>query len=54
MDFSAKHLEFVLACYGISAVLLLLMTVTIVLRSKKHDRHLARLEKARAQAKKKP
>ena len=48
MDFSAKHMEFVLACYGISAALLLLMTVTIVLRARKHDRHLARLELARA------
>lgn len=52
MDFSAKHMEFVLACYGISAVLLVLMTATIVLRSKKHDRHLAKLELARKEAKK--
>lgn len=52
MDFSAKHMEFVLACYGISAVLLLLMTATIVLRSKKHDRHLAKLNLVRKKAKK--
>lgn len=52
MDFSAKHMEFVLACYGISALLLVLMTATIVLRAKKHDRHLAKLELARSKAKK--
>ncbi len=51
MDLSAKHMEFVLACYAISAVLLLVMTVTIVLRSKKHDKQLAQLEQARARAK---
>lgn len=51
MDFSAKHMEFVLACYAISAVLLVIMTATIVLRSKKHDRHLARLELARKKTK---
>jgi len=47
MDFSAKHIEFVLICYGISAFMLLAMTVTIVLRSKQRDRQLAILEKAR-------
>ncbi len=52
MDLSAKHMEFVLACYGISAVLLLVMTLTIVIRSKQHDRQLARLEQARGKAKK--
>lgn len=51
MDFSARNIEFVLACYAISAVLLLVMTATIVLRSKKHDRQLAQLEQARARAK---
>ncbi|HFC04790.1 MAG TPA: heme exporter protein CcmD [Rhizobiales bacterium] len=51
MDFSAKHIEFVLACYAISAVLLALMTITIVWRSKKHDRELARLEQARGKSK---
>jgi len=47
MDFSAKHMEFVLICYGISAFMLLAMTITIVMRSKQRDRQLAVLEKAR-------
>jgi len=51
MDFSAKHIEFVLACYAITAVMLVLMTATIVWRSKKYDRDLARLEQARIKAK---
>ncbi|VAV86436.1 hypothetical protein MNBD_ALPHA08-2129 [hydrothermal vent metagenome] len=51
MDFSARNIEFVLACYAITAVLLVVMTATIVLRAKKHDRELARLEQARIKAK---
>jgi len=50
MDFAAKHIEFVLACYGISAALLVIMTIAVVLRSKQHDRQLAMLEKARGRA----
>jgi len=51
MDFSAKHMEFVLICYGVSAFMLLAMTITIVIRSKQRDRQLAVLEKARGKKK---
>ncbi|HFC05145.1 MAG TPA: heme exporter protein CcmD [Rhizobiales bacterium] len=51
MDFTAKHIGFVLACYGISAVMLLIMSLAIVIRSKRYDRQLARLEQARGKRK---
>lgn len=52
MDLSAKHMEFVVACYVISAVFLLVMTLVIVLRARKHDNQLAKLELIRQEAKK--
>lgn len=46
MDFSAKHIDFVLACYAISAVVLLAMTLIVMYNARKNDRQLARLEQA--------
>ena len=53
MDFSAKHMEFVVACYGISAIFLVIMTLAVVIRSKQRDRQLAVLEQARGKSRQK-
>jgi len=52
MDFAAKHVGFVLACYGISFAVLVIMSFAVVMRSKRLDKQLARLEKTRAKRKK--
>ncbi len=52
MDFSANHVNFVLACYGISIVMLIIMSTAIVMRSKSADKQLARLEKTRKRRRK--
>jgi len=52
MDFTAKHIGFVLVCYGISAVLLLAITLIITLRARGHDRKLASLEQSHGKLKK--
>ncbi len=48
MDFSARHVDFVIICYAVSAVMLLGMTVMVVLRSRNADRLLSKLEAERA------
>ena len=48
MDFSAPHVDFVLICYAVSAVLLLGMTTMIVMRSRHADSQLMKLEAERA------
>ncbi len=48
MDFSAPHVDFVIICYVVSAVLLLAMSTMIVMRSRRADRQLAKLETERA------
>jgi len=48
MDFSAPHVDFVLICYAVSAVLLLGMTAMVVMRSRSADRQLIKLEAERA------
>lgn len=51
MDFSAPHIDFVIICYAVSAVMLLGMAAMIVLSSRKADRQLVKLEAARAERK---
>ncbi len=48
MDFSARHVDFVIICYAVSAVMLLGMTAMVVLRSRNADRLLVKLEAERA------
>lgn len=47
MDFAAKHVGFVLACYGISGVVLIVTTLAIYWRARSADRRLAALEAGR-------
>jgi heme exporter protein CcmD len=51
MDFSAPHVNFVLACYGISAFMLAVMTIAIMVRARSGDKQLARLEALRGKPK---
>ncbi len=53
MDLAARNMEFILASYSVTLVMLLALTAIIVLRSKKHDRQLAQMEQARRKAKEK-
>ena len=49
MDFSAPHVDFVIICYVVSAVLLLAMSTMVVMRSRRADRQLIKLEAERAE-----
>lgn len=51
LDLANKHVDFVVACYGISAVLLLVMTVVIVYTARSKDRQLTALENRRRKRK---
>ena len=52
IDFSARHIGFVLACYGISIAVLVIMSLAVVMRSRRLDKQLGRLENSRAKRKK--
>ena len=44
MDFAADHVTFVLAAYGLSAVVLALVTASVVLRYRRMARRLGELQ----------
>jgi heme exporter protein CcmD len=44
MDFAADHVNFVLAAYGLSAVVLALVTASIVVRYRRTARRLGELQ----------
>lgn len=51
INFANKHIDFVVACYAISAVLLVVLAVSIVYSARRNDRDLAMLESRREKRK---
>jgi len=54
MDFAADHVNFVLAAYGLSAVVLALVTASVVLRYRRMARRLGELQASGAPRRRKP
>lgn len=52
LDLANKHADAVVACYGISAFLLLVLTLVIVFSARRNERELAQLESRREKRKK--
>lgn len=47
MDFSAPHIGFVIAAYGLSAILLVGLTLSVILRERALSREASQLERHR-------
>jgi heme exporter protein CcmD len=50
MDFSAPHAGFVIAAYGLSAILLVGLTLSVILRERALRREASQLERHRGSA----